>query len=198
MKKFIIVGLCALSYVIPWGAYAASAEPVQSWPVSFETLSYHVNAIFPVPSREAKQANSANHFYMAQAQSEPNSLGHRLKETFSLVYQETSAIATSGDSLKAKDVADQFVASLKAHKEVQFKEIPVTHAYKDSTLNQQYRILEVTESGRTDYYLMRVVMTSEGIVVAIQTIQKDEKAPLDWQSADLWAFIDSVKFVKEG
>lgn len=200
MKKLVVLGIGVLSYLSPLslsGATNTATEQTLGWPVTFETLSSHVNATFPFPSRQAKQTNPANRFYMAQGLSEPNSAGHRLQESYTLVYQENSAISTSENSAKASEVADRFIASVKAHKGAQFKEIPIAHAPADSSLNQHYRALEVTEHGRTDYYVMRVLMTSEGVIVAVKTIQKDDKVPIDWTAPDLWAFLDSVNIKQE-
>ncbi len=71
--------------------------------------------------------------------------------------------------------------------------IPINRPQRATDLDQHYRILEVTQGSYTDYYVFRIIRTSEGAVVAVHTMQKDEASPMDWNGSHVWEFIDSLE-----
>ncbi len=171
----------------------AAPQQQNQWPVSFDTLTHHITANFPIPSREIQQENRSNHLYLAQRMSEPNKNGKTFRETFSLVYQEQPLFSSAETSSKAIDLANQFEESLKKHAGIHVAAVAVNHAPKAAgKLDQHYRVLEVTDGSFTDYFVLRVIRTSDGAVVAVHTLQKDETSPMDWNSGHIWEFLDSL------
>lgn len=185
-------GFAATQTLAPVSKDAQVAPPTQTWPVSFDTGSGHVKITFPVPSRELTQDEPSNHLYIAQLQA-PDKNGVSLRQTFSLVYQQQPIFSVGGDTgTKAIELANQFQKSLSSHKGIVVKTLEVNHPAPSSTIDQHYRVLEVTDGAFTDYYIIRVMRTSDGAAVAIQTVQKDTRSPVDFNAAQWWTFVDSL------
>lgn len=168
----------------------------QAYPISFDIPAFHVTASFPIPSRQIDQPNGENKLYVAQGVSNPDSLSSPLTETFSLLYQTQAPLAQK-KSLKATDLAQDFIAILKGHDGIEVNQLTVAHESAAKNLDEHFALLEVIERGRTDYYLMRFIVVGDGMIIGVHTLQKGDKAP-DLAADAAWSFVDSIQLGQAG